>query len=82
MKVRADTAVCVGAGQCVVIAPDVFDLDNDGKVVVLDAAPGPAQRAPARDAAESCPSFAITIDDTSARPEDGAAPGDLPHRGG
>jgi ferredoxin len=41
MNVHADTTVCVGAGQCALRAPAVFDQsEDDGTVVVLDAQPG------------------------------------------
>ena len=41
MKVSVDEDKCCGAGTCVLLAPDVFDQrDEDGIVVLLDAAPG------------------------------------------
>lgn len=42
MKITVDEEKCCGAGQCVLIAPEVFDQrDEDGIVVLLDAEPGP-----------------------------------------
>lgn len=35
MKIAADREVCVGAGMCVLTAPDVFDQDDDGIVAPL-----------------------------------------------
>ena len=29
MRVIVDKELCIGAGQCVVTAPDVFDQDDD-----------------------------------------------------
>ena len=62
MKVIADTEVCVAAGVCVAIAPDVFDQDDDaGKVILLDANPGEDQHDAVRDAVLSCPSAALRL---------------------
>ena len=62
MKVTADREVCVGAGQCVFAAGEVFDQDEDGLVVVLQEHPGPAEHENAEEAALTCPSGAIHID--------------------
>ncbi|MGN0120061.1 MAG: ferredoxin, partial [Streptomyces albidoflavus] len=39
MRVTVDSEQCVGAGQCVLNAPEVFDQDDDGVVVLLRAEP-------------------------------------------
>ncbi|MET8681922.1 ferredoxin [Streptomyces sp. NPDC004647] len=61
VRISVDTDRCVGAGQCVLSAPDVFDQDDLGIVLVL-AEPGdePAREA-ARQAGLICPSQAITV---------------------
>ena len=33
MRIKADTGVCVGSGQCVLTEPAVFDQDDDGIAV-------------------------------------------------
>ena len=63
MRVHSDAEACVGAGQCAVLAPAVFDLDDDGKVVVLYAAPPEEERPRVADAVAACPAFAIEIED-------------------
>ena len=63
VKIRTDVEACVGAGQCVLLAPAVFDVDDDGKVVVLDRQPSEEQRAGVQNAAVACPAFAIEVDD-------------------
>lgn len=63
-KVHVDADKCVGAGQCVLAAPDVFDQDDDGIVVLLDASPGPHLHAAARKAAKLCPALAIRIEES------------------
>jgi ferredoxin len=53
---------CIGAGHCVVSAPDLFGQDDDGVVILLDGHP-PAQRyAAAMSAANMCPTSAIVVE--------------------
>jgi ferredoxin len=54
---RIDEAACAGHGDCVEIAPQVFELDDIAKVIGT----GPPQLI--LDAAESCPSAAISVFD-------------------
>jgi ferredoxin len=62
MNVHADTTVCVGAGQCALRAPAVFDQsEDDGTVVVLDAQPGTEHEEDVRAAVALCPSGAIWV---------------------
>ncbi len=35
MKVSIDKEACIGCGVCVSIAPDVFEMDDDGKAKVI-----------------------------------------------
>lgn len=62
MELRVDRERCIGAGMCVLTAPGVFDQDTaDGRVVPLDLTPAPEREPAVREAAEVCPSGAITI---------------------
>jgi ferredoxin len=62
VKIEIDQDKCVGAGQCVLAAPDVFDQrDEDGIVELLDAAPPTAQAGASREAAALCPAAAIVV---------------------
>lgn len=63
MKILADKDVCIGAGNCVLAAENVFDQDDDAIVVVLDEAPEGPDAARARDAVGSCPSGALSIEE-------------------
>lgn len=64
MKVKLDTDVCDAHGDCVVAAPEIFDLDDDDDVAkVLMPEPGEDMRDAALEAADSCPVQAITIED-------------------
>ncbi|MET8981838.1 ferredoxin [Streptomyces sp. NPDC004539] len=62
MRISVDRSACCGAGNCVLLAPDVFDQgEDDGVVVLLAAAPAPEHEAAAREAAAVCPTSAITV---------------------
>jgi ferredoxin len=64
MKVIVDEDKCVGGGQCVLAAPEVFDQrEDDGIVILLNEHP-PADLAPAvHEAALLCPALAIVVED-------------------
>lgn len=62
MRVAVDAPKCVASGQCVLIAPDVFDQrDEDGIVVLLDEAPPPERHGGVRESALVCPAAAILV---------------------
>jgi ferredoxin len=62
MKIEVDREVCCSSGMCVLTAPDLFDQDeDDGRVVVLVAEPPEESQDLARQAAQLCPSRAITV---------------------
>ncbi|MFD7917838.1 ferredoxin [Streptomyces sp. NPDC059740] len=62
MRIAVDTEKCCGAGQCALVAPEVFDQrDEDGVVVVLDPEPPAEQHEAVREAAQVCPAAVITL---------------------
>lgn len=64
-----DRDLCIGAGQCVMSAPDHFDQDDDGLVVLSplgDALPGAVPDPAVLDAARLCPSGALRLHDQHA----------------
>jgi ferredoxin len=62
MKVVVDQEKCCGAGQCAMLAPDVFDQrEEDGIVVLRDAEPAEHLHAIVREAASVCPAGAIRL---------------------
>ncbi|TWG11377.1 ferredoxin [Actinoplanes teichomyceticus] len=64
MKIVADLSRCVGAGQCVLTEPALFDQDpEDGTVVVLDEQPSGDLVRAAYDAVRVCPSQALSIEE-------------------
>lgn len=64
MRVTVDLSRCQGYANCVQIAPQVFDLDDEGgQAVVVQSEPGEELHAVAREAADMCPAQAILIDE-------------------
>ena len=61
MRVEADPDVCIGAGNCVLAAPTVFDQDDDGFVQVLQPEPPAELEQDTEVAVQRCPSRAITL---------------------
>ena len=59
MKITANRDVCIGAGMCVMNAPEVFDQDDDGVVVLLTAEVPEEHEAATARAVASCPSGAL-----------------------
>lgn len=63
MKVILDTEKCEAHGDCVIAAPEVFDLDDaDNVVTLLMATPPDALRGQVEQAAQDCPVAAIRIE--------------------
>jgi ferredoxin len=61
MKLTIDTEICTGHGRCYVVAPDLFDSDDDGRGVVLRAEVPPELEPSARTAEASCPERAVRL---------------------
>lgn len=62
MKVTVDQDKCCGAGNCVMLAPEVFDQrEDDGIVTLLDPEPGAGLHDVVREAADVCPAGAISV---------------------
>jgi ferredoxin len=62
MKVFVDNERCQGHGRCYVLAPDVFESDDDGygRTIREDVPPGLESQAETGRA--SCPERAITLE--------------------
>jgi ferredoxin len=61
MAIVVQRDACVGAGQCALVAPDVFDQDDDGIVTVLQDNPSGSDLEAAVKAVRLCPARAISI---------------------
>lgn len=64
MKVKVDAGLCEAHGDCVVTAPEIFDLgDTDDVVTVVNTEPAEHLRDKAETAVRVCPVAAISIED-------------------
>lgn len=62
MRATIDENTCSGCGLCEEICPAVFELADDVAKVKLDPVPAD-QEAGCREAADSCPVEAITLEE-------------------
>lgn len=63
MRVEVDLELCQGYANCVLAAPEVFELSDDGLSAVIDESPGEDQRAAVEEAVRTCPVRAIHLED-------------------
>jgi len=61
VKVRVDSAVCVGHGRCYVLAPKIYEDDDRGHCIVRMPDIPPELEAKACLGAENCPEHAIHL---------------------
>jgi ferredoxin len=65
VRVETDRDSCIGAGQCVLAAPELFDQsEDDGLVVLLEPEPAAELEGAARAAAAACPASVISVRET------------------
>ncbi len=63
MRVRVDRGLCQGHGTCCEEAPDVFELDADGRLSILLEAPAEQMKEQVRLAVKYCPTRALSLED-------------------
>ena len=61
--VRVDLERCVGSGSCEMLAPDLFEVGDEGVVRVLRPLAGADDEALAKDAVSACPTQALSLAD-------------------
>lgn len=61
MRIEIDYAACAGTGMCESFAPEVFRVEDDGSLTVLQDQPAEDLRQAVLDAEESCPTEAISV---------------------
>jgi ferredoxin len=61
MRIVVDRDKCTGLGMCEAEAPDLFEIDDEGTLVVLDERPEEEQRSALQAAVEACPTEALSI---------------------
>jgi ferredoxin len=60
---KADFTACQGYANCITGAPDAYDIDDDGVVVLLKEEITEEERPRIEEAARSCPVSALTIEE-------------------
>lgn len=64
MKIKVNRDACIGCGACPVIAPKLFELDEEGlSRALVDEATSDEDKENAKDASESCPTSAIEVEE-------------------
>lgn len=63
MKVVVDFDVCQSNAVCMSLAPEVFEVRDDGYLYILQENPPEGLRSKVEDAVRSCPTQAITIEE-------------------
>ena len=61
LSINVDREKCMGSGNCAFHAPSTFDLDDDMKAIVIDAAGDPEDKI--RLAVDGCPTLALSFQD-------------------
>jgi ferredoxin len=61
-EIKIDRGLCIGAGTCVVFAPNTFELDNELKAVLKKIDKKDSDE-DIISAAKSCPTLAIILED-------------------
>jgi len=63
MRVEVDTDKCTGHGICESIADDVFEVDDDGSLTILEAERSETDRPRLQQAVTQCPAAALRLVD-------------------
>jgi len=66
MKVILDRTKCVGHARCAAVAPDVYDLDENGYLDLDEKTVGEEMRSQAVRGMRACPERAISVADEAA----------------
>lgn len=62
-RVSADREACIQAGNCVMVAGEIFDQDDDGIVEILHEDVTGDELDHAREAVKLCPAGALSLED-------------------
>ncbi|MEU7812246.1 ferredoxin [Pseudonocardia sp. NPDC049154] len=63
MKIVVDRSLCTALGVCESLAPDHFEIDDDGELVVLRENVSPEDRDAVEAAVSGCPTAALKLED-------------------
>jgi len=63
VRIAYDRAACQGHNRCYLLAPELFDVDDEGFAILLVTGDVPAElEAKAQLAVDNCPEYAITLE--------------------
>lgn len=68
IRIAVDRETCLGYGNCVLVAEDLFELDDDGLSVVKRELVDEAEREAVRRAAYDCPTDSISFEEVEEGP--------------
>jgi ferredoxin len=63
LKITVDLGLCQGYANCINVAPDIFDLNDDDQVMLLRTDFEAADQPRIEDAVQGCPVSALRITD-------------------
>ncbi|MEU7812837.1 ferredoxin [Pseudonocardia sp. NPDC049154] len=63
MRVVVDYDKCTGLGLCESIAPEFFEVQDDGSLELLQAEADEGRRSELEEAVRSCPTEALRLED-------------------
>lgn len=63
MKTKVFWDLCEGNGVCAIEAPEIFEIDHDDNLIVLDETPREELRLSLQAAVRICPKRALAIED-------------------
>ena len=63
MKIVLDEAKCSSLGMCESVAPDFFEVGDDGELNLLDVTPPADQRELIEEAVAACPTGALSLEE-------------------
>jgi ferredoxin len=60
-RIAVDRDLCAGTGGCEALAPEVFEVGDDGMLVVHRPEPDEGELSDVRDAVQQCPTRALAL---------------------
>jgi ferredoxin len=61
MKIQVNFDLCASNAICMAMAPEVFEVRDDGYLYILNENPGPELEEAVRNAVNGCPTGAISL---------------------
>ncbi len=63
MKIVVNRSLCEGNGNCEAVAPEIFELDDEDELTIINEHPDESLREKAEAAVRACPKSALSIED-------------------